>query len=74
MEIAKMNVLENYIEKIYSEKEVTEEFRNKTGNFPVERVFLLDMEVNCYCQKERVERCFFESELKEAKAKGYYMA
>ena len=69
-----MNVLENYINNIYSEKEATEEFVEKTGHKPIEKIFLLDMEVNCYGRKERVERYFYESELKEAKAKGYYMA
>lgn len=69
-----MNLLENYINKIYSEKEATEEFVEKTGRKPIEKIFLLDMEVNCYGRKERVKRYFYESELKEAKAKGYYMA
>jgi hypothetical protein len=71
-----MNLLENCIEKIYSEKDVTEEFDKKISQRrdPNEKVFLLDMEVNCYGRKERVERYFYEGDLKEAKAKGYYMA
>lgn len=71
-----MNLLENYIEKIYSEKDVTEEFDKRISQRcnPNEKVFILDMEVNCYGRKERVKRYFYESELKEAKAKGYYMA
>lgn len=69
-----MNVLENYISKINSEKEATEEFIKKTGHNPIEKIYLVDMEVDCYGRKERVKRYFYESELKEAKAKGYYMA
>lgn len=71
-----MNLLENYIEKIYSEKDVTEEFDKKRiqRRNPNEKVFLLDMEVNCYGQKERVKKYFYEGDLKEVKAKGYYMA
>lgn len=71
-----MNLLEHYIEKIYSERDVTEEFDKKISQRrePNEKVFLLDIEVDCYGIKERVERYFYEGELKEAKAKGYYMA
>lgn len=69
-----MNLLEHYIEKIYSEKDVTEEFKEKIGHEPHERLFLLDMDVNCHGCQERVQKRFFESELNFAKKNGYYMA
>lgn len=71
-----MNILENYIKKIYSEEDVTEEFNKKISQRrdPNEKIFLVDMEIDCYGQKERVKRYFYEDDLKEAKEKGYYMA
>lgn len=69
-----MNLLEHYIEEIYSETEVTEQFKERIGHEPHERIFLLDMRVNCYGTEERVKKRFFETELNEMREKGYYMA
>lgn len=69
-----MNLLEHYIEKIYSETDVTKEFEEKVGYKPHERLYLLDMDVKCYGRRERVHKRMFESELKFAKTNGYYMA
>ena len=69
-----MNLLEHYIDKIYSEKDVTDEFTEHVGHTPYERLFLVDMDIDCYGVKERVQEHMFESRLKEAKEKGYYMA
>lgn len=69
-----MNLLEHYIEKIYSETEITEEFAKEIGHKPHERLFKLDMDISCYGHKERVKTILFESELKQAKENGYYMA
>lgn len=69
-----MNLLEHYIEKIYSKEDVTDEFEKKIGHKPHERLYLLDIDVNCYGRKERIKKRFFESELNFAEKNGYYMA
>lgn len=69
-----MNMLEHYIDKIYSETDVTEEFKKKIGHEPHERLFLVDMSVNCYGVTERIQKRMFEKELSIAKQNGYYMA
>lgn len=69
-----MNLVEHYIENVFSETDVTKEFEKSNGYAPHERIYLIDMDVNCYGVKERVQRCFFESELISAKKNVYYMA
>lgn len=69
-----MNLLEHYIEKIYNETEITEEFEKAIGYKPYERYFIVEMDIDCYGHKERVKKSLFESELKQAKENGYYMA
>lgn len=69
-----MNVLRHYIDKIYSEKDVTEDFQQRIGHKPHERLFLVDMEINCYGVIERVQKQMFETEWNFAKENGYYMA
>lgn len=69
-----MNLLEHYIEKIHSETDITDDFTRKAGYPPKERMFTVEMDINCYGVKERVKKVFFESELKSAKADGYYLA
>lgn len=69
-----MNLVEHYIEKVFSETDVTKEFKKGNGYAPHERIYLIDMDVNCYGVKERVQKYFFESELISAKKNGYYMS
>lgn len=69
-----MNLLEHYVEKIYSEKDITQEFEEKTAIEPYEKVYLVDMDVNCYGVMERVQKDMFETEYKLMKQNGYYMA
>lgn len=69
-----MNLVEHYIEKVFSETDVTKEFEQRNGYTPHEKIYLIDMDVNCYGVKERVQRCFFESEFISAKKNGYYMS
>ena len=69
-----MNLLEHYIEKIHSETEITDDFTRKAGYPPKERMFKVEMDVDCYGVKERAVKVFFESEWTTAKENGYYMA
>lgn len=69
-----MNLLEHYVEKIYSEKEITQEFEEKTKIETHEKVYLVDMDVNCCGVIERVQKDMFETEYKLMKQNGYYMA
>lgn len=69
-----MNLLERYVKKIYSEKEITQEFEEETVIEPYEKVYLVDMDVNCYGVVERVQKTMFETEYKFMKQHGYYMA
>ena len=69
-----MNLLEHYIDKIYSETDVTKEFAERIGHTPHDRLFLVDMDINCYGVKERIQKHMFEKELNFAKENGYYLA
>lgn len=69
-----MNLLEHYIEKIYSETDITKEFAKWIGHEPHDRLFLVDMDTDCYGHKERVQKRMFEKELTAAKEDGYYLA
>lgn len=70
----KMNLLEHYVEKIYREEDVTEDFKDESWYKPNEKVYLLDMDVVCYGMKQRVQKIFFETEYLSMKQNGYYMA
>ena len=69
-----MNLLKHYIVNIHSEKDATSEFTKYIGHSPYERLFLVDMDIDCCGIKERVQEYMFESLLKEAKEKGFYEA
>lgn len=69
-----MNLLEHYVEKIYSVADVTEEFEKKIGHKPHEKLYKVDMDINCMGNKERVTKSLFEKEYLFMKQNGYYMA
>lgn len=70
----KMNLLENWIEKIYSEKDITEDFVKRVGHAPYERLIQVELDINCYGRKEHVQQRFYETEWNAAKKNGYYLA
>ena len=39
-----MNLVEHYIEKVFSETDVTKEFKKRNGYAPHERIYLIDMD------------------------------
>ena len=65
-----MNLLEHYVEKIYSVEDVTKEFEEKIGYAPHEKLYKVDMDINCY----GVKKSMFEKEYLFMKKNGYYMA
>lgn len=69
-----MNLLEHYVEKIYSVEDVTKEFARKIGNIPHEKLYKVDMDINYYGVKARVKKNMFEKEYLFMKENGYYMA
>lgn len=68
-----MNLLEHYIEKIYSVTDVTEEFEKEIGHKSHEKLYKVDMDINCMGNKERVTKSLFEKEYIFMKQNGYYM-
>lgn len=69
-----MNLLEHYVEKIYSVTDVTKEFENEIGHKSHEKLYKVDMDINCMGIKERVTKSLFEKEYLSMKQNGYYMA
>lgn len=69
-----MNLLEHYIEKIYSEKDITLKYMKNMGKIPSEPIIEVDLEYNCYGNIKRNIQIFSESAWKETKEKGYFMA
>lgn len=63
-----MNLLEHYIEKVHSVREVHNEYDLKHAYCEV------DVTYDCYGQKERKKRLFQKSEWEKAKRRGYFMA
>jgi hypothetical protein len=62
-----MNLLEHYIVEIISEQKIQNP-ENGKGYYRVNAI------VDCYGQKEQINRIFLIDEWEQAKAKGYYMA
>ena len=69
-----MNLLENYIQEIYSVEDVTKHFIEKTNQEPKEPLIKVKLKVNCYGNVEDKVKIFFLSEWEEAQKQGYYMA
>ena len=62
-----MNLLEHYIDKVISEQKI----QNPDSGREYYRVNAI---VDCYGQKEQINKLFLIDEWEKAKAKGYYMA
>jgi transcriptional accessory protein Tex/SPT6 len=69
-----MNLLEHYIEKIYSKTDITEEYRKKVNNAITEKYYLVDMTYNSYGSVTRTKKMMSESEYNDMIEKGYFMA
>ena len=68
-----MNLVENYIKKIYSEEDITEEYREQIKKEPSEKLIQVDIEYNCYGSVRRDKMTFIQSMWEEAKRKGYFL-
>ena len=69
-----MNILEHYIEKIYSKKNITEEYRKKVNNSITEKYYVVDIKYDCYGSVSRDKKIMSESEYNDMIEKGYFMA
>lgn len=69
-----MNVLENYIEEVHSEEDVTKLFEEKAGYTPEEPIYKVDLTCDCYGRVERGIRYFRKIEWEDAQKKGYFLA
>lgn len=69
-----MKLLEHYIIEIYSEKDISEDFKKVVGEEPDEPLIEVDLLYNCYGVEERRTLTFFKSNLDRAKEQGYFMA
>ena len=62
-----MNLLEHYIDEIISEEKIQNP-DNGNGYYRVNAI------VDCYGNKDKINRLFSIKEWEQAKAQGYYMA
>lgn len=69
-----MNILEHYIEKIYSKKDITEEYRKKVNNSITEKYYVVDIKYDCYGSISRDKKIMSKSEYNDMIEKGYFMA
>lgn len=69
-----MNLLEHYIQEVYSVKDVSDEVKSKLGVYPKERLLCVKMRVDCYGICEDKEKIFTISEWYKVKQKGFYMS
>lgn len=69
-----MNLIESYIQEIYSVEDVTAAFENAIGTRCQQRTFLVRMRVDCYGCVEDVEKVFYESEWEKVKQQGFYLS
>lgn len=69
-----MNLVEHYIKEIYSETDITEDFKKVVGAEPYEPLIEVDVLYDCYGTEERRRLSFFKSKLDRAKEQGYFMA
>lgn len=68
-----MNILEQYIDEVYSVEDVTKEMEEHVIAVGDERWLRVRMKVDCYGSKSDTEQIFRASEWEEAKKKGYFM-
>ena len=68
-----MNLIENYIKKIHSEKDITKDYIKKIGKAPLENLIEVDLDYDCYGSLKRDNIIFTESQWKEVKRQGYFL-
>lgn len=68
-----MNIMEQYIDEIYSVEDVTKEMKEHGIAVGDERWLRVCMRVDCYRIKSDIKKIFRASEWEEAKKKGYFM-
>lgn len=69
-----MNILENYIQEIHSVTDVTNKYKDSTGEEPIEPLYKVDLTYDCYGIVERKSRVFFKSEFEQAKKTGIFLS
>lgn len=69
-----MNLLENYIVKIHSVKDVTDDFIKHFGDIPEEPLIKVDFTSTCYGITKRTKKIFLKSEFDIIIQKGYFMS
>ncbi len=69
-----MNLLEHYIKKIHSVKNITQDFVKHCGYEPEEDLYEVDLTYDCYGMEKRTKTTFWESNFERVKQCGYYMA
>lgn len=70
----KMDLLEHYIRKIHSVKNITQDFEKHCGYVPEEDLYEVDLTYDCYGMEKRTKTTFWESNFERVKQCGYYMA
>lgn len=68
-----VNIMEQYIDEIYSVEDVTKEMEEHGIAVGDERWLRVCMRVDCYSIKSDIKQIFRASEWEEAKKKGYFM-
>lgn len=68
-----MNILEQYIDEVYSVEDVTEEMKAHGISTGDELFFRVRMSVDCYGNTSDTEQIFRASEWEKVKKKGYFM-
>lgn len=69
-----MNVLEHFIKEIHSVRDITEEFKQRSGSEPTEPLLQVDLTYDCYGIITRESKTFWKSDFERAKKEGYFMA
>ena len=67
-----MNLVEHYIKKVYSTKDVTDDYNNHTNDVAIESLLEVDIEYNCYGRTERSIKRFWKSEWDTISKRGYF--
>ena len=69
-----MNLIEHYVKTIHEVRDVTNDFKKRTGYTPKEALYEVTMDVNCMGNTEKKTKQFFATEWNTVKERGYYLA
>ena len=69
-----MNLLKQYIVKVYSVKDVTNEYVKTIGRQLEQPALKVTMKINCYGTEEKTTQYFLQKEWEHALKQGYYIA